>query len=248
MRIIICDDSTNQSSKYEMLLKEIAKEENILLDISKTSSGDQLLFGLFENLPPPDIVLLDIHMPGTDGIVVADKLRRPPYDFKGEIIFITVDASRVLEAFDVEAFHYIVKNVTPVDKVVTIFKLAIKRAEIRKKEYIMLKGVGEYQNIEIDSIKYFKVFDHLIKVYYDEKQEFEFYSSMKKLEIALLSKGFLRSHRSCLVAVNKILKFNTINITLKTGEVLPMGRRYFADFKMAIINNKAVSEKIMPLT
>ena len=54
----------------------------------------------------------------------------------------------------------------------------------------MLKGIGEYRNIPIQSIYYFEVFQRIITVHYDNNEQFEFYSSIGKLEITVLPKDF----------------------------------------------------------
>lgn len=82
----------------------------------------------------------------------------------------------------------------------------------------MLKGIGEYRNIPIQSIYYFEVFQRIITVHYDNNEQFEFYSSIGKLEITVLPKGFLRIHRSYIVSVPQIKTFNSTSLTFQTPE------------------------------
>ena len=100
-------------------------------------------------------------------------------------------------------------------------------------DILSLKGIGEYRNIPIQSIYYFEVFQRIITVHYDNNEQFEFYSSIGKLEITVLPKGFLRIHRSYIVSVSQIKTFNSTSLTLMNGKELPVGRKYLPNLKTA---------------
>ena len=55
---------------------------------------------------------------------------------------------------------------------------ALNKAVEKEQEFILLKGIGEYRNIPIQSIYYFEVFQRIITVHYDNNEQFEFYSSI----------------------------------------------------------------------
>ena len=172
-------------------------------------------------------------MPGINGIDTGLKLRQAPFHFHGEIIFVTVSSDYAIQAFDVQAFHYIVKGITSTKKTKSILTNALNKAVEKEQEFILLKGIGEYRNIPIQSIYYFEVFQRIITVHYDNNEQFEFYSSIGKLEITVLPKGFLRIHRSYIVSVPQIKTFNSTSLTLMNGKELPVGRKYLPNLKMA---------------
>ena len=138
-----------------------------------------------------------------------------------------------INAFDVQAFHYIVKGITSTEKTNAILTNALNKAVEKEQEFILLKGIGEYRNIPIQSIYYFEVFQRIITVHYDNNEQFEFYSSIGKLEITVLPKGFLRIHRSYIVSVSQIKTFNSTSLTLMNGKELPVGRKYLPNLKTA---------------
>ncbi|WP_166433430.1 LytTR family transcriptional regulator DNA-binding domain-containing protein [Lacrimispora sphenoides] len=67
-------------------------------------------------------------------------------------------------------------------------------------------------------------------VYYDNDR-FHFYSTIGKIELRLKDHGFVRVHKSYVAAISHIRNFSFKKITLDTGEVLPVGRYYYADLK-----------------
>ena len=112
MRIALCDDNEQDLNYYSDLIYTLAKEKNIAIEVVRFKTGEQALFHISNNEKPIDILLLDIHMPGINGIETGLKLRQAPFHFHGEIVFVTVSSDYAIDAFDVQAFHYIVKGIT----------------------------------------------------------------------------------------------------------------------------------------
>ena len=98
MEIAICDD---EKEIRDMLAEKIGKLYP-QAGLSLYRSGEELLLAEKE----PDILLLDIQMPGKNGMETAKELRRK--NKKAIIIFVTALEDFVFQAFDVGAFHYLV--------------------------------------------------------------------------------------------------------------------------------------------
>lgn len=122
MRIAICDD--------EKEIRELLAEKTVKLypqaDVSLWQSGEKLLSAGEK----PDILLLDIQMQRKDGMETARELRKQ--DKAVIIIFVTALSDFVFQAFDVGAFHYLVK---PFDdgKFSEVLKNAVKELQDRIK-------------------------------------------------------------------------------------------------------------------
>ena len=164
MRIALCDDNEQDLNYYSDLIYTLAKENNIAIEVVRFETGEQALFHISNNEKPIDILLLDIHMPGINGIETGLKLRQAPFRFHGEIVFVTVSSDYAIDAFDVQAFHYIVKGITSTEKTNAILTNALNKAVEKEQEFILLKGIGEYRNIPIQSIYYFAF--HLLNQLY----------------------------------------------------------------------------------
>ena len=118
MQIGICDDEKAVQEVLREKVKEFCPEAEIVL----YQSGEELL--LAESRP--DILFLDIQMPKKSGMEVARELRKD--GGKTILIFITAIEEYVFQAFDVGAFHYLVKPLSS-DKFEEVLKKALKQYE-----------------------------------------------------------------------------------------------------------------------
>ena len=226
MKVVLCDDDSRVCEEYTQILQEIlAKAKFAPATFEVYDSGVQLLANW--QWSNRDILLLDIRMPERDGIEVANELRKRGY--RGEIIFLTVSKEHAFEAFDVDAYHYLVKDEVNRDKVESVFLEAYKEVTERERRYITLSRGGDLRNIAIDSIYYFAMKNRIMTVYYDD-EEFSFYSTMDKIEEILKGQGFTRVHRAYLVATEKSRKAeNGKEIHIANGDIIPLGAKYAKD-------------------
>lgn len=229
MKIAICDDNEKERQYCQRQIEYLAKVHHIHMDVDLYQKGEELLFHLEDAKKQPDIIYLDMSMPGMSGDVVAHRLRER--GCRSELIFFTVSKEYYSSAFDVEAFHYVLKGATPEFKFEEIFLRAVRAAEDRQKEYIMCSGAGEYRNIDITSIRYFQVTKRIVTVYYGEREEFSFYSTFGKIENRLKDYGFIRIQRSYLVSAAWVRTISFREVTLRTGESLPVGRSFYPELK-----------------
>lgn len=224
IKIAICDDSTSNANELTELLKVFAERIDVEISIDTYSSGKNMLFVWEDEIKYADILYLDISMPLVNGMEVADRIRNKGY--KNEIIFFTRSETQMRKAFDVNAFHYIVKDDTSTEKMEEIFRRAVERAQHREKEYITFSSAGENRNVCIRDIKYFKVDGRIITVHYELDKVFDFYAVLGKLEEALCSKGFIRINRATIINVEHIETYGSQNIIMKDCETFQIGRYY----------------------
>lgn len=224
MQIAICDD--------EMEIREVLgkKVENLYPEaqVSFYGTGEELL----AEKQQPDILFLDIQMPGRDGMETAKKLRQ-----KGKetvLIFVTALEEYVFQAFDVGAFHYIVK---PFDdkKMEAVVKKAVEQYhENRRKyqgtsreKYIMIQAGGTHTKICLDNIMYAEVFNRKIILHMVDG-EIEYYGKLSDLE-KLSGEDFFRPHRAYLVHFKYVVKYDASTIYLERGTVL-MAKQNYPEF------------------
>jgi len=232
MKIILCDDDDRQRGYYSEKLKFFAQKHNIDVEFNLFESGKELLFHIENQTVFYDMIFLDICMTETDGIKTAEKLRE--YGYLGEIIFLTVSKDHFLPAFDVRAFHYIIKEVTSDEKIEKIFLKAAKAVEEKEQESIILTAGGEYRNILLKDIVYFEIVKRIITVHYKYEKSFTFFSSLGKLENQLIGKGLIRVHRAFVVSLAYIENVSSKEILLRDGTRIPVGRTYYQRLKDAL--------------
>ncbi|WP_312433603.1 LytR/AlgR family response regulator transcription factor [Lacrimispora sp.] len=229
MIIAICDDNEKELEQCKKQLELLASIHQVDVVFSLYHKGEELLFRLQgDHKSYPDIIYLDMRMNGMQGDEVARKLRSQ--GCISEIVFFTVSKDFYTTAFDVKALHYVVKGETTVEKFEDIFMRAVKSVQEKQTEYIMCTGAGEFRKIEIKKIHYFEVTKRIVTVYYGSDQ-FSFYSTIGKIELRLKEYGFVRIHKSYVVAKSHIGTISFKEIVLDTGERLPVGRYYYAELK-----------------
>lgn len=175
----------------------------------------------------PDLVLLDIQMPGGTGFDVLDA--KPP-----AVIFITAYDDYAVRAFDVAAVDYLLK---PFDA--ERFNQAIERAKrskprelasafftVRKRDRTILVAVKDVDWIEAEG-KYVRVHvreqSHLVR------------DAMAAVEARLEQRHFIRIHRRIIVNLRRIAELrNDSTVVLTDGTELVMSRRFRAGVKARV--------------
>lgn len=220
MRIAICDDEKNIR---ELIANKIASrypEAKLIL----FRSGEELL--LSDN--PIDILFLDIQMQGKNGMETARELRKK--DKKIIIIFVTAVEEYVFQAFDVGAFHYIVK---PIDN--TKFKEVLHRAieewnakqptnQENEDKYLMINNGGVHIKVTIEDIVYAEVFNRKV-VIHKLNEIIEYYGKMSDLE-NVAGDSFFRPHRAYLINFKYVEKYDATTIYLEKGTALMAKQKY----------------------
>ena len=226
MRIAVCDD---EKESRDMLAEKIGKLYP-KADLWLYQSGEALLSSDKE----PDILLLDIQMPGKSGMETAKELRRK--NRKAIIIFVTALDDFVFQAFDVGAFHYLVK---PFDdgKFAEILQNAVEQFEDRKKlesagrkqemPRLMITTGGKHITVNLEDIVYAEVFDRKV-ILHTMDADIEYYGKMKELE-EKAGDEFYRTHRSFLVNFGFIRKYDATTVYLKKGQAL-MAKQNYQEF------------------
>ena len=226
MQIAVCDDEKEIRDMFAEKIERLYPEADLLL----YQSGEELLLSAGE----PDILLLDIQMPGKNGMETAKELRRK--NQKSIIIFVTALDDFVFQAFDVGAFHYLVK---PFDdgKFAKILLNAVKQFEDRKKlertggkrekPSLMITTGGQHISVNLEDIVYAEVFDRKV-ILHTMDADIEYYGKMKELE-EKAGDEFFRTHRSFLVNFGFIRKYDATTIYLEKGQAL-MAKQNYGEF------------------
>lgn len=220
LNIAICDD---EKVICEQINKLIGKgKHGIYVELYET--GDELIAAGKQF----DIVFLDIQMEGMDGIETARILRER--NEETILIFITGIREYVFEAFDVAAFHYLLKPIEET-KFYEVFHRAKRELERRKKqrgEPVFIKTRNRSFTLEKDSILYIDSRAKKVGIHTTEKT-IEVYASMNEMEKQLGS-GFYRSHRGYLVNMAYVAEYDSESITLSNGEYVYLAKEKYGGF------------------
>lgn len=151
-RIAICDDVAAELDKTEKLLKEYEqKHPGTEFSVECFDHADKLIDRVRGKGYKPDLLLLDIYMPGKMGIEAAKELQE--MGNQSRIIFLTMSREHALEAFGVGAVQYLVK---PVEKEALFPVLDRVLGEITRMQskYLLLRIEGRIQRVAVNDIVY----------------------------------------------------------------------------------------------
>ena len=107
MNIIICDDEKSTCGELERMLMEYARKNGICFNIEVFFTGDSLADYLDKEVV--DVLFLDIEIPGLDGIMVGDYIRRKLENESIFIVYISSKEQYALQLFQNRPFDFLIK-------------------------------------------------------------------------------------------------------------------------------------------
>ncbi len=227
LSIAVCDDEIIECCNMARKIKEILEEMKISCIIRQFGNGRELL-----QAPESfDIVFLDIMMHGMDGMETAQIFREKAYD--KILIFVSSSREYVFEAYDVEAFQYLLK---PVDnrKLKNVLKKAVLKTKSRLEEFIIVSKERQKKKLFLDDIYYFEIKGRIVNVHGIEGI-FAYYEQIGGLEDKLRNKGFFRCHKSYLINLKYVDVYNRQEVILENGEKIMIAKRRYEEFCREIL-------------
>ena len=149
------------------------------------------------------------------------------------LIFISSSREYVFDAYDVEAFQYLLK---PVDdrKLKRVLQKAVLKTESRSQEFIIANRERQKKKLFLDDIYYFEIKGRMIDVHGTEGI-FTYYERIKDLEDKLRDRGFFRCHKSYLINLKYVDVYNRQEAILENGEKVIIAKRRYEEFCWEIL-------------
>ncbi|GBF19059.1 MULTISPECIES: LytR/AlgR family response regulator transcription factor [Arenibacter] len=227
LKSIIVDDSSMQRMAVAQLVN---KHPNLAL-VAQYSNAIEANNGIKNN--DIDLIFLDVEMPIINGFDLLESLENPP-----QVILITGKPDYALKAFDYDVTDYLYKPISSAR-----FEASIKRAVVRheqsqnvnvEEEYIFVKSNLKKRKVVLNDIKWVEALGDYIKVVTNEGNII-ILSTMKSFEKQLPEDKFLRIHKSYIVNLEKVEKFNSKNIEVE-GRQVPLSRNKKNELMEALSN------------
>ena len=227
LSIAVCDDEVIECSNMARKIKDILEEMKIPCIIRQFRSGGELL----QALESFDIVFLDIIMQDLDGMKTAQIFREKGSD--KILIFVSSSREYVFEAYDVEAFQYLMK---PVDerKLKSVLQKAVFKTENHSQEFIIVSRERQKKKVFLDDIYYFEIKGRIVYVHGAEGI-FTYYEQIGELENKLRDKGFFRCHKSYLINLKHVDGYNRQEVILENGEKIVIAKRRYDKFVQEVL-------------
>lgn len=151
IRVAIVEDDAAEREKIQGYLNELSRQEQIQFEIAPYPSGLNFIMGEMKGF---DIVLMDIDMPGVNGMETAQALRK--VDPTVILIFVTNMAQYAISGYEVDATDFILKPVNKYSFSIKI-KRAVARTAKKNDEVIQIKQEGALHLVSLSIIKYLEV-------------------------------------------------------------------------------------------
>ena len=231
-RCIIVDNEELARKRINHLLEKHSRQFEV---VESLSDGQMLLDFLKKN--DVDLVFLDIEMPGLSGIEVLKQIPANIY-----VIFTTAYKEFALDAFENDAFDYLLKPISQERFDKSLLKMQSKQTRVRpdwsmessanKVEHIPVKTTKGTLFVKLDDIAYFEASEKYVEIHELDGRKHLINYSLTELENKL--SGFLRIHRALMVNQSHIAEirkyFNSrVKVILKdhNNTTLISGRTYF---------------------
>ena len=192
LRIAVCEDEINQQEQLLGLIQEWKKQTKRVLSTDFFTSGEQFLTS-WESGAFYDIIFLDIHLTGMDGMKLARRIREQ--DESVTLVFITTRIEYVLKGYEVNAWRYLIKPVHSSEFFICLNKA--KEMSEREQQTLILYNNNRYYKVPYDDVIYIESFGHRVEIH-TKSRNYEMRIGISQLE-EKLPMQFFRSHRSYII-------------------------------------------------
>ncbi len=217
LKCAVVDDSSLQRLSIVKLIKD---HPNLKL-VAEYNNAIETKNGLLDT--EVDLIFLDIEMPILSGFELLDDLPNKP-----QIIFVTGKTKYAFKAFDYDAVDYIHKPVNrerfnnAVTKAINLYNLKHNGTPIEDENFIFVKSNLKNRKVFLNKLKYIEALGDYVK-FVTEKDNFVVLATMKSFENQLPPEQFLRIHKSYIVNLEKVERYNSKNIEIDKQQI-PLSR------------------------
>lgn len=222
MRAAILEDDPSAAQRVVQYFERYAQEKKQTIQTSYFQTPGSFLA---EYKSQYDLILLDIQMPGMNGMRVAEMIRNT--DEKVLMVFITRLSQYAIEGYKVRALDYILKPVSYFDFSYMLDR-AFQQLQSQERLSIVVNNKWGSSRILVSSIRYIEVQNHKLFIHTAE-ETIEAWGALTTLENELPPGMFSRVNAGVSVNLNAVVSVTGESVVL-TGETIPLSRRKKKDF------------------
>lgn len=231
MKAIIVDDERLARKELKNLLAEFPHIEII----KECDSADDAIKEVDEL--KPDVVFLDIHMPGKDGFGVLEEL-----DYTPHVIFVTAYDEYAIKAFEVNALDYLLKPIQTDRLKEAVDKIKVEPIEsvnssdkLNENNQVFVKDGEKCWFVKLGDVPMFESEGNYVRVYFDNNKPL-ILKSLNNLANKLDENVFFRANRKFIINLNWIEKIENwfnggLMVKLKNGQQVEISRRQASKLK-----------------
>jgi two-component system LytT family response regulator len=234
MKVLIIDDERLARKELSNLLAEY-KDIEILGEAVNADEAEEMIDKF-----NPDLIFLDIQMPGRTGFELLETLERTP-----KVIFTTAYDEYALKAFEFNALDYLLKPIEPKRLTESVNKIRKeveaqekqqeKSAQLTVNDQVFVKDGDNCWFVKLKDVRLFESDGNYIKVYFDKNKPM-IHKSLNALDEKLDNKHFFRVSRKHIINLEWIDDIETwfnggLMVKLKGGDKVEVSRRQATKFK-----------------
>lgn len=243
MKAIIIDDELSGREVLKKLVELNCPQVTVVNTLNSIETGLEAI-----RQDKPELVFLDIQMPNASGFDLLNQVEK--IDF--EIIFVTAHDAYAIKAFKYSAVDYLLKPIKVSELVDAVNKAMIRMEKnhsgdnikfmldkvspskkIFQNNKILLPTLGGYHILDITEIAYCQSESNYTKFHLVDGKNLVVSKTLKEFELVLLENHFFRIHRSYIINLNCIARYNKGKggeVVMKDGTVLEVSREKKDEF------------------
>lgn len=233
MKTIIVDDERLAREELKSLLSDYSEIE-IIGEYKNAIEAKEAI-----ERDSPDLVFMDIQMPGETGLELLEKIKNPP-----RTIFVTAYDEYAIKAFELKAYDYLMKPIDP-DRLAEVYKRiheenltpesVANNDKLKSGEQIFIKDGEKVWFIKIDEIRFFESEGNYVKVHFEKFRPL-ILRSLNSLEERLDEKLFFRANRKFIINLKHVVGIENwfnggLQVELSCGTKIEISRRQAIRFK-----------------
>lgn len=229
MDIAIIEDEQVHSDLLVSYISEWGREKETAVSVQQYKNAKSFLFQ-WEDIHP-DILFLDIRMPGMNGMELARKVREKNQDIV--IVFTTGMTDYIQEGYEVEAMHYLLKPLEREKVEACLERAFVKRAA---EEYILVHtDEQQIRKLPVKEINFIEAQSHksVIKIAFGESLTVR--EGLSEIERMLEGKGFIKCHRSYICRLGNIHHIEKERVIFDDRSAAPVSRRMYQEVNQEFI-------------
>lgn len=232
LKIAICDDNLQELARITNLIGSYQEEKKISLKYEVFSNAFELIDTLQRGFY--DILLLDVMMPGINGMQAAHEIRT--FDRQIKIVFLTNSPEFAVESYSVDAYYYLIKPATAERLFPILNRLSGEILKLHETLPITLSS--GMMRIPFCQLEFLEVMNKKLFFHLTDGSVKELYGSLSDFETELLSRSeFIKVHRSYIVNMGCIQELNVKGLTTYSKQCIPISRLLYAQIRKAYMEN-----------
>lgn len=230
LKIAVCDDEESAVSLSEKYTRQCLEACSAAAEITCYTRSQNLLCDIAEDGFHYDLILLDIEMPGADGMELAGKIK--PFLPDVKIIFITSHLEYAIDAYELSIFRYVPKN--DIEKRLTAaITDAVRLLLLEEGEFYTIKNGSSMEKVPYHEI-YYIMKEGKNSVFHTSRGISKARKSLQQIYDELAAEEFIYTDRGCIANILHIMQVKKQSVILKNKDELPVSRSHVQEVREQI--------------